>query len=57
MHRYRNGKGVYTWSTGHVFEGTWKDDERQEGCLKYANGDVYQGTFVQNQKAGKGAFT
>lgn len=42
---------------GFSYEGEWKADCFQgEGILCYFNGDVYKGSFKNNNKEGYGCF-
>lgn len=36
----RNGQGTYTWPGGNTYEGEWRNNERFNGKMKKANGEI-----------------
>ena len=46
----KEGKGVYYFSEGTVFEGTWHNDFKVEGELTLFNGDSFLGIFRNNER-------
>jgi hypothetical protein len=44
-----------TWADGSKFTGNWRYDQRQEGEMRFQNGNTYRGTFVNDKLHGKGA--
>ena len=42
------------FQNGNEFTGTWQNDQMHYGELKYLNGDIYIGNFVDNQYCGEG---
>lgn len=44
----REGKGVFIWSNGDSFDGTWSADQMHEGTYTFANGHTFNGTFEDN---------
>lgn len=55
--------GVFTYSNGDNFKGTWEDDKRtgkggfpsdSVGVYTYANGDTYVGDWKDDKKNGQG---
>lgn len=51
------GKGVYNWSDGRVYEGTWKNNKMEgEGVFKWPDGRKYEGEYVDDKKEGRGIF-
>lgn len=50
-----DNKGIYTWKTGAVYEGYWKNNKRNgKGRMTNPDGKVYEGDFVENVKQGYG---
>ena len=50
----REGKGIYYWNDGGIFQGYFKDDKREGKEILYFNdGDRYEGDF-KDGKEGKG---
>jgi hypothetical protein len=39
----REGQGIMTWADGAIYTGTWKNDMRYNGEMKFINGTIYQG--------------
>ena len=53
-----SGKGVYTWPTGRVYDGDFKNDLRHGvGVLKFPDGQKYEGQFQNNKYHGEGVYT
>ena len=49
----RDGKGVYKWSNGDVYDGDWKDNRPNgQGTLKTVAGMQYKGGFVDGLEDG-----
>ena len=54
----REGKGVYKWSDGRVYEGDYVNDQRHgHGHFVYPNGDHYVGSYANGMRSGRGKFT
>ncbi len=52
-----HGEGQYTWTSGSVYTGQWRDGQRQGfGTIKYSNGARYQGMWAANKKHGQGTY-
>ena len=51
-----DGWGTYRDSTS-VFEGRWKEGRKEQGTLKYENGDSYIGTFTEDGMKDCGVFS
>jgi hypothetical protein len=53
-----HGEGVFTEaSTGNVYTGQWRNGVREgHGVMKYTNGDVFEGSFEDDQKHGPGKY-
>ena len=48
------GKGVKTWPDGAVYSGEFLGGEQHgEGEMKYANGEIYIGSWQYNARSGK----
>lgn len=46
MNGKKQGRGKIIDQTESIYEGEWLDDKRNGlGFYKYANGDLYEGTF------------
>eukprot|EP01097_Dermamoeba_algensis_P005835 TRINITY_DN3685_c0_g1_i1.p1 TRINITY_DN3685_c0_g1~~TRINITY_DN3685_c0_g1_i1.p1 ORF type:complete len:174 (-),score=41.33 TRINITY_DN3685_c0_g1_i1:657-1178(-) len=53
-----SGEGVYKYTSGHVYEGSWKNHKRcGKGTLKFASGEVYSGDWLDDKPEGTGTFT
>ena len=51
-------KGILTWPNGDIYEGEYKDDNRNGfGIYKYSNGNRYEGEFKNDKQHGKGKIT
>ena len=48
----RDGKGTMTWVDHTSFTGTWRYDQRCEGEIKFINGNMYQGQFLNDKLHG-----
>lgn len=53
----RSGEGKEKMKNGSTFEGTFEDGEKQKGILIFANGNKYEGQFVNNTLGGEGTMT
>lgn len=52
------GKGVYTWPTGKVYEGDFKNDKKEGfGKFTWPDGRVYEGGWKNSKQDGEGKFT
>ena len=49
---HRDGQGTITWVDGTSFTGTWRYDQRHEGEVRFANGNIYQGKFLNDKLHG-----
>jgi hypothetical protein len=53
-----NGKGIYSFTDGSLYEGQFKNRLfHGKGTMKYANGNVYIGNWVKNERVGKDQLT
>jgi len=50
----REGEGTITWVDGSKFTGIWKNDMRHKGEMRFQNGSVYQGSFLNDKMEGPG---
>ena len=54
----RNGKGVFTFEDGEVYDGTFVEGKFDgKGTYTYPTGDIYTGDFVEGLPEGKGIYT
>ena len=52
-----NGRGIYRWANGDVYDGEWKDDKKHgKGIRRWADGDVYDGEYKDGKRHGKGIY-
>ena len=53
-----NGKGIYTWDSGDIYNGEFKNGFfHGNGTYLYSNGNKYIGQWKNNKEHGKGVFT
>ena len=53
----REGKGIYYWNTGEIYEGEWKNDKMEgKGIKHFQNGNIYEGYWRNDQQNGRGIF-
>ena len=50
----REGIGKMEYTNGSHFEGIWRKDEKYKGKLNTGAGEIYEGTFRNDQYFGKG---
>ena len=51
----REGRGVYRYASGNVYEGEWKADHKEgRGTLRFANSNVYEGEWKGGNAEGHG---
>ena len=54
----RNGEGVWTYSSGSVYSGSWKNGQKHgEGVQTYSWGSVYSGSYDNGWRHGQGVIT
>ncbi len=54
----RDGKGIYKWNDGGVYEGDFKNGGREGyGKINLIDGSSYEGNWVKNKKEGQGTYT
>lgn len=55
----RHGKGRMEWTSGAVYEGQFREDQRHfvTGTMQFPNGDRYEGAWVHNLMHGHGTYT
>lgn len=54
----KHGYGIYTYSSGAVYEGQWANDRKHgHGVYTFADGDVYEGEFKDDHPHGHGVYT
>ena len=47
MNDKKQGRGIYKWGKGNIFEGSFQNDFRHgEGKLMLADGEVIEGTWI-----------
>ena len=52
-----NGRGIFQFSDGEVYDGEWKDGKRNgRGAYTYENGQKYTGEWVDDVKHGVGLY-
>ena len=51
-----DGKGVFRWKIGDVFDGKWKDGEMVTGRSTFHDGDTYEGEWKGDKKNGQGLY-
>ena len=48
------GKGIYYYNNGEIYEGDWKNDKREgKGIYYFNNGDRMMGDYLNNRPVGK----
>merc|ERR1712189_158508 len=54
----KDGVGRYTWKQAQIeYSGEWKSDQMSgKGQITYQNGDVYRGSFSENNFHGEGQY-
>ena len=53
----REGKGMYFFKDGDVYDGEWKNgDMHGKGIYYYVNGEVYEGEWKNGKMEGKGIY-
>ena len=53
-----DGDGVYTFATGAIYIGTWKDGERSGfGKTTSSNGEEYNGNYENDNRSGFGVYS
>jgi len=52
----REGFGVISWADGSQFRGTWKNDQRVEGDMLMASGNIYRGRFSNDKFSGQAMY-
>ena len=52
-----HGHGSLTMSDGSSFVGSWREGERVMGIETLSNGDVYEGSYMNNIREGRGSLT
>ena len=64
MNLQRNGEGTYTWNSTiqrfkqpAIFTGHYENGQRTHGTLRYPDGSVYAGNFLNGLRQGKGTYT
>jgi hypothetical protein len=52
-----NGYGFGYYSSGSLYEGTWKDNMRNgKGTYQWIDGDKYEGDYVSDNRSGTGTY-
>lgn len=52
-----NGYGFGYYSSGSLYEGTWKDNMRNgKGTFQWIDGDKYEGDYVSDNRSGTGTY-
>ena len=46
---YRQGKGVYKWNSGKIYEGEWKNSLMDGEGVMTENGNVTKGTWKKHK--------
>ena len=53
----RDGKGLYFFKAGDIYEGDWKKNKMEgRGIYYYYNGDIYEGEWKDGKLEGRGMF-
>ena len=53
----KNGRGIYRWHDGSIYEGDYRNDMRHgEGRFLWANGETYIGEYRNDERTGKGVY-
>lgn len=53
-----SSQGIYKWSDGRIFQGDFKNDQRNgHGVYKWPDGSNYEGGFQEGQRHGEGTYT
>ncbi len=52
----KNGKGILKLYNGHVFQGSWDDDQFVGGTVTFSNGDRYDGELLNQNRHGFGTY-
>lgn len=52
-----HGKGIYTYSDGRKYEGSYYNDKKQGfGVYKWSDGRIYEGMWFDGKQHGKGKY-
>lgn len=52
----RHGRGVYSQGDYYKYEGDYQNDQKHGFGKESDNGNVYEGSWVENQKQGQGVW-
>ena len=53
----KEGKGIYYWNNGDIYEGDWINDKSEgKGIYYFNDGDRYEGDFKNGKFEGKGIY-
>lgn len=53
----KNGKGIYRWNNGSIYDGEYRNDLRHgHGRFMWANGESYTGDYRNDERTGKGIY-
>lgn len=54
---FRDGQGIYIYSTGDIYFGAWKEDcFHGSGVYMFVSGETYDGILNMNDKEGIGTY-
>lgn len=51
---HKDGKGKMSFSNNQYVQGAWFKKKTREGTYKWANGDVFKGSFYEGKLSGLG---
>ena len=52
-----NGHGVFTWHDGRIYEGEYRDDQKEGFGVYIAKGKRYEGEWQGGKQHGKGTMS
>ena len=50
----KEGQGVFKWTSGFIYEGKWRNDERLHGTMIWPSGEKYEGHWRDGKRDGAG---
>lgn len=53
---FLNGTGTFTFDTGEIYEGEWKNNAMAGTGKLTSSAGIYEGEFAKSQRSGKGTF-
>ena len=53
----KHGRGIYRWTDGSIYEGSYKRDQRHgKGRFLWAGGESYEGDYLADERTGQGIY-